>query len=401
MAYIRELTKDVEIHNQSKVYKGYTLYAPMFGNTAWLVDMDGRVVKYWEFENVTSNHSKLTPEGPLIWQGRGPGAIEELASNSTELIEVDWDGNEIWRYDDKYLNHDFICLDNGNILILRYTDIPEEIQKNIKGGVPGTEINGKIYGISIQEITRDKEIVWEWKNYEHLDIDKDMSDCLDPRMVWGYANSIAVFPNGDILISMRHFNTIARIDKKTGDIIWRWGPEHLLGHPHCVSVLENGNVLCFDNGLHRKWLKPGDALEAGTCFEASRVVEVNPKTNEIVWAYMDPQHIMYTNICGSAQRLPNGNTLICESKKGIFYEVTSDKEVVWKYRTPFIIKRPGYFGWTESKLVFQAHRYGIDFAGFKGKDLDPERFEWLISRKSKKTLDEEEQIKKRLAMAGY
>jgi len=401
MAYIREMTKDVIINDSAKTYKGYTLFAPMFGNIAWLIDMEGRVVNYWEFDHITTNHAKLTPAGTLIWQGRGPNAIEELASNSTELIEVDWDGNEIWRYEDPYLNHDFICLDNGNMLILRYADMPKEIQKKVKGGIPGTEINGKIFGISIQEITRDKQIVWEWKNYEHLDFEKDQADCLDPRYTWGYANSIAVFPNGDILISMRHFNTIARIDKKTGDIIWRWGPEHLLGHPHCVSVLENGNVLCFDNGLHRKWKKVGDPIEVGTAFEASRVVEVDTKSGNIVWEWVHPQHLMYTNICGSAQRLPNGNTLICESKAGIFYEVTHEKEVVWKYRQPFIIQRPSYFGWVESKLVFQAHRYGEDFKGFQGKDLDPGKYEWIIRKKSKEVIDEEMAIKRRLARLGY
>ena len=401
MACLRELTKDVEIHDPSKAYKGYTLYAPMFGNMAWLVDMKGRVVNYWEFEHITTNHARFTPDGTLIWMGRGPEAIEELASNSTELVEVDWDGKELWRYDDQYLNHDFICLDNGNLLIMRYTEIPKDIQKHIKGGIPGTELDGNMYGISLQEITKQKKIVWEWKNYEHLDFERDMADCLDPRYTWGYANSIAVFPNEDILISMRHFNTIARIEKKTGDIIWRWGPEHLLGHPHSVSVLENGNILCFDNGLHRRWLKPGDPLEVGTAFEASRVVEVDIETGEIVWEYVDPRHIMYTNICGSAQRLPNENTLICESKKGIFYEVTFEKEIVWKYRTPFVILRPSYFGWGESKLVFQAHRFGEDFRGFQGKNLDPERFEWVIQKKSKKAREEEEEVKRRLARLGY
>ncbi len=393
MGYIRELTRDVEIHDPSRAYKGYTLFAPIFSNMAWLVDMDGRVVNYWEFEHETTNHPKLTPKGTIVWLGRGPDAIEErLTSNSTELIEVDWEGNEVWRYEDKYLNHDYVFLDNGNIILLRYTDIPEEIQRNIKGGIPGTELDGKIYGISIHEITRNKEIVWRWNNYEHLDIDNDMADCLDPRYTWGYANSIDVFPNGDILISMRHFNTIARIEKKTGNIIWRWGPEHLLGHPHCVSVLKNGHVLCFDNGLHRKWRKPGDPIEVGTAFEASRVVEVDIKTNEIIWEYVDPQHLMYTNICGSAERLPNGNTLICESKKGILYEVTKDKEVVWKYRSPFIVLRSLYFGWVESKIIFQVRRYGVDFDGFRGKNLDPERFEWVLRKKSKETLEEEKQI---------
>jgi hypothetical protein len=59
MNYARGLSQDVKIHDQSKVYKGYTLFAPMFGTTVWLIDMEGRVVNYWEFENQTLNAAKL------------------------------------------------------------------------------------------------------------------------------------------------------------------------------------------------------------------------------------------------------------------------------------------------------------------------------------------------------
>ena len=399
---MREIKSDVEIHDQSKVYKGFTLFTPQWGDMAWLIDMNGMVVHYWKMNNPTSNHCVLTEEGTLFWHGRGESAIKELPSNGTELVEVDWNGNEIWRYDDPYLNHDFKLLDNGNILLLRYCDIPENIQKSIKGGVPGTEAeNGKIYGVSIHEITRKKEIVWEWYNYEHLSLEKDMEDPLDPRNVWGYTNSIDVFPNGDPLISIRHFNTIARIDKKSGDIIWRWGPEHLVGHPHSANVLENKNVLLFDNGLHRKPFKKGDPPDAGSALEASRIIELNPETDEIEWYWIDPRHLIYTSICGSAQRLPNNNTMFCESKKGIIYEVTYEKEIVWKYASPFVIPRPSYFDWTEVKIIFKAHRYGVDFKGFKGRNLDPEQYEWVIKKKDSASFDEAERIKRRLSMTGY
>ncbi|HUV08490.1 MAG TPA: aryl-sulfate sulfotransferase [Spirochaetia bacterium] len=400
MAYVRALSKDVEIHDESKVYRGYTLYAPMYEKIAWLVDMKGQVVNYWEMTNPPGVHGKLLPNGNLMWLGRGAGAIEELGGGATELVEVDWEGNEVWRYDDPFLHHDFVCLENGNVIVLRFVDIPAEIQKNIKGGVPGTELDGKIFGVSVAEVTRKGEIIWEWKSHEHFDIDRDVECPLANRMVWGYTNSVDVFPNGDILLSIRHFNTVARVERKTGDIIWRWGPAQLLGHQHCARVLDNGKVLIFDNGLHRIPFKPGDPYEISS-FEASRAVEVDPKTDEIVWEYIDPLHLIYTNFCGSAQRLPNGNTLLCESRTGTIYEVTYDKEIVWKYASPIVVHRPSIWGWSESKLIFQAHRYGEEFEGFRGKDLDPERFEWAIRRKSDKIIDMEARIRSRLSRAGY
>ena len=81
--------------------------------------------------------------------------------------------------------------------------------------------------------------------------------------------------------------------------------------------------------------------------------------------------------------------------------MTFDKEVVWRYVSPFVVHRPAIWGWSESKLIFQAHRYGRDFKGFEGKDLDPDRFEWEFQRKGEAALDEEARVRSRLAKAGY
>jgi hypothetical protein len=400
VAYKREIPSNVPIHDESKVYKGYTLFAPMMEKIAWLVDMQGRVVNYWEMDHPPGVHGRLVEGGNLMWLGRGEGAIEELGGGATYLVEVDWNGEEVWRYEDRYLHHDFKVMDNGNIMVLRFVDIPEDVQKRIKGGVPGTELDGEILGVSAAEIHRSGKILWEWKNFEHLDLDESVECPLANRLVFGYTNSIDVFPDGDVLLSLRHLNMVIRIDKSTGKVKWKWGPKQLIGHQHCATVLKNGNVLLFDNGLHRVPVNPGDPHEISS-FTVSRPVEVDPLTDEIVWQYIDPLHNLFTNFCGSAQRLPNGNTLICESRSGCFYEITQEKEIVWKYESPFTVLRPEIWGWTESKLVFQAHRYGEEWEGFQGKDLDPDNYEWVIRRKPKEVSNEEELVRKRLSMAGY
>ena len=63
-------------------------------------------------------------------------------------------------------------------------------------------------------------------------------------------NSLDVFPNGDVPLSSA-FKYCSKDQQSTGKVIWRWGPEQLLGHQHSVSVLDSGNMLIFDNGLHR------------------------------------------------------------------------------------------------------------------------------------------------------
>ena len=400
---IGRLKQGVEVYDQSKTYKGYTLFAPMYDGNAWLIGMDGRVVHRWQMKNPPGVYGKLLPNGNLMWMDRGLDANEALDGGASAIIEVDWDGNEIWRYNDTGLNHDFVCLPNGNILIMRFVYLPDDIRKKVNVGLPGSELpDKKMYSNNIQEITRDGKVVWEWNHWDHFSPEKDVECPLVTRKIYGYTNSFDIFPNGDILISVRHLNTIARISKKTGRVIWRWGPEHLLGHQHSVSVLDNGNIMIFDNGLHRNppLVKDEAHSEIGEA-EFSRVVEVNPKTDEIVWEYLDPTGQFYTPYCGSAQRLPNGNTLICESIKGIFFEVTPNKEVVWKYIQPFAVPRPNWFGWTISYMIFQIRRYGLDFEGFRGKDLNPSNYGLEIQKINVKKRDEAKKIMERLAKAGY
>jgi hypothetical protein len=47
-------------------------------------------------------------------------------------------------------------------------------------------------------------------------------------------------------------------------------------------------------------------------------------------------HSFYTHKNGSAQRLPNGNTLICEGDKGRAFEVTKEGEIVWEWLNPLM-----------------------------------------------------------------
>ena len=89
--------------------------------------------------------------------------------------------------------------------------------------------------------------------------------------------------------------------------------------------MENGNILLFDNGMYRNY---------------SRILELNPRTEKIVWKYeADPNESFYTRTRGGNQRLPNGNTLITETNKGHVFEVNKDGEIVWEFWNPDFDKK--------------------------------------------------------------
>jgi hypothetical protein len=122
-----------------------------------------------------------------------------------------------------------------------------------------------------------------------------------------------------VLVCMRHQNRVAIFDWPERKLVWSWGDGELMG-PHDATLLPNGNVLIFDNGLGRGW---------------SRVVEVEPRSGEIVWDYRsDPPESFVTQARGAAQYLPNGNVLITSSAQGRVFEVTRKGDVVWDFYNP-------------------------------------------------------------------
>lgn len=126
------------------------------------------------------------------------------------------------------------------------------------------------------------------------------------------------------------------ISHETGDVVWRIGPdfagnrEESLGqfagqhHVHMIpwGLPGAGNVLVFDNGGASGYGGTTEATSAPTRYSRtySRVLEFNPITIEIVWQYGDGSgENFYSQLISSAQRLPNGNTLIAIGQKMGWY----------------------------------------------------------------------------------
>jgi outer membrane protein assembly factor BamB len=173
----------------------------------------------------------------------------------------------------------------------------------------------------------------------------------DARSEWTHGNTVWEMPDGNILVSFRNISTVAMIDRATGSIFWKLAAPPLSGQ-HAPHLLPNGNILLFDNGPHR----------VDETFPFSRVIEIDPKTSQIVWEYRDtPVWKFFSPRISNAQRLPNGNTLICEGSFGRLFEVTMEGETVWEYVNP-------YFGGSVNPAeqlnnVFRAYRYSPEAIG--------------------------------------
>ncbi|MCB0335069.1 MAG: hypothetical protein KDD62_02145, partial [Bdellovibrionales bacterium] len=119
---------------------------------------------------------------------------------------------------------------------------------------------------------------------------------------------------GNILLSVRQLNSIMIVDLEEEESIWYWGQQRIQRQHH-ASVLKNGNLLLLDNGTFR---------------EHSRGIELNPRSEEIVWSYGSRKNQrFFCTFRGGIQRLPNGNTLITNADQDVAFELTPDKRKVW------------------------------------------------------------------------
>jgi hypothetical protein len=353
------------------------LVTPIGGDAVYLLGEDGRVVHQWKVPGFQPGYGYLLHGGNLLARGQPlvEVGIGQPAGETDILLELDWESNEVWRWEHE-----------GNTLVLIWEVLPEELVRKVKGGLPqeqverikadqnffpfllqGIGVGGRprLQGMlvdAVWEINPAGEPVHIWHAYEHLDPEVDTLCPIDFRTSWTHLNAVELTPEGYVLISSQKLSTVMKVDWPKGDILWKWGGFGALSHPHDPTITPEGNLLVFDNGTHHPILG------------RSRVVEVNMESREIVWQYIpSPVFSMLSAHIAGAERLPNGNTLICEGESGRVFEVTRNCEICWEWNSPFVYDFKG----VKAVMLFRAHRYASDSPQLNGRDLEEDRYDEL------------------------
>lgn len=341
----------VRIYDQDKCEPGYTLFSPAWGDQEYLIDMRGLVVHTWRVSH--SNVAEILSSANLFTHKCGYW-LEELSPNSE--IVWRWEGTPDLVAPN---HHDFWVGDN---MVVTLAAIHEPVLPGLF--VAGTEPDELRTDLILIIDRTTKKVLWRFSFSDHLEALCAMAGYPQPIPYkryyegillepygpkdWAHANTIEVLPatplgvrdkrfrEGNLLFSLRHLDIIGIVDPFINEIVWCYGPGTLDGQ-HQPTMLENGNILVFDNGTYR-----GNSI----------VREIDPVSANIVWQYENGLDFFSPFRSGN-QRLPNGNTLICECDAGHLFEVTPDKEVVWDFWSPFVGQGPQHLG----KRIHRATRY--------------------------------------------
>lgn len=303
--------------DKEAVYNGYNLYHDRLKQTTFLLDMDGKVVKFWPDFTVFV----ISEDGSLI------------GTKDHKISKASWDGALIWQKDTRQ-HHDISISGDPSIYFLS-TDVHDYQGRKVEFDV-------------VVELSQDGKELCRWSSFDHRKelaklhqpskLDDPVSD-VKPDIYhenrgsggdydYYHINSVQSLPEtplssadkrfkrGNLLISLAYFNLIVILDKETSEIVWHWGPEELR-YQHAPRMLDNGNILIFDNVGNKGY---------------SRVVEVDPVSKKILWEYKgNPPEAFFTAGGGFAQRLDNGNTLVTESNRGHVFEINKEGRIVWDW----------------------------------------------------------------------
>ncbi len=421
---------------ETGVEDGYVLFTNF--KSTFLIDNCGRLVNRWESEFVPGAAVYLLPNGNLLRAGRSTDGSTIGFGGMGGIIELfNWDGDLIWQFDystDEFRqHHDVFPMPNGNVLILAATLI-EEADAIQAGRDPNQLIDGELYNERIIEVepvgTNQANIVWEWNIIDHViqDFDNTKDNFGDVHLTpgkldinflnggtggnnWLHINSMQYNEELDqIILSSRNLSELWIIDHSTttaeaatssggtygkgGDLLYRWGnplsyrqgleaDRQLFGqhYPHAIAngLTDEGKIILFNNGIDRTPLFSEvliiDPPQDSPGFYTYSSGAYGPTAPDYIYDGPSINGDFQSSIVSGAQRLPNGNILICEGRTGEFFEIDDEDNIVWEYVNPVNNATGGITIQGEEpslqNLTFRAIRYTPDFPAFAGRDLTP------------------------------
>lgn len=341
---------------------GYLLSYNSALETAYLMTPNGRYVHSWSFQQgLTWDHVELLPKGNLL-----------VIVKDRMVLELDWDSHLIWKSDMR-AHSDLSRQSPRKTFVLSRSKIldPWESGRQLTiDRLMRFDKQGKIQASP-----------WTYESH-HDEISALLKINLEERLefkTWPALSSVEQLPtnaaadqdkrfrSGNLLLCAQHANFIAIVHRNNEKVLWAWGTDELVG-PTYASMLPTGNILIFDSG------QQGNKLNR----RYSRVLELNPITEEIVWEYQASNKTdFFSPEGGSAMRLENGHTLITERGQANILEVDEKNTIISSYASPDLDRRfiPRVYPLSEFTSIFEQEALAPDFSLTEWKEINRRRID--------------------------
>jgi hypothetical protein len=204
-------------------------------------------------------------------------------------------------------HHEFLITPEDTALITIYSKVPMDLS-GVGGPVDGLVLDGIVQELDIQS----GKLIFEWHSLDHIGLEESMyepSAELKGAFDYFHINSIDPMPGGYLLISARRTSAVYKVDRKTGEIIWRLGGKYSdfdmgagvrTALQHDARYNSDGTITIFDNGnVNRVDQSRGIVIE----------VDEDKMSATLVREYTHPDRLL-SDTQGNVQVLPNGNVFV-------------------------------------------------------------------------------------------
>ena len=255
--------------------------------------------------------------------------------------------------------HELRLFENGHAFLLSYD--PQIVDMSLV--VPGGQVDAVVTGLIVQELDENENVIFQWRSWDHFQITdaSNWIDLTDPTIDYVHGNSIEIESETEMLISCRNMYEITKLNRQTGDIIWRlngennmftfvnW-PEKFCGQ-HSIRLMQDSvNYSLFDNGgCHNP--------EISSAMEFA--IDEENMTASLLSQYRSEPDI-FGSYMANTQRMINGNT-INGWGSGIpsVTEFDSIGNILLEYSFPYLNYRAFKYNWKHT--IFSVDADEIEF----------------------------------------
>jgi hypothetical protein len=319
---------------------GYIFVAPEEGGAAqggsMILDDHGQVVWFRPLRGTqgrTMNFEVQTYKGRdvLTW-GETPGEYVIFDASYREIARLHA-GNG---YSGDH--HEFHISPQDTALITIYNLVPQDLT------VVGGSKNGRAWQGIVQELDIESgEVLFEWRSIDHIALEETYVDAREDHyqgIDYFHINSIDVDHDDNLLISARETSAVYKIDRNSGEVIWRLGGKKSdfemaegtrFAFQHdarrqpdsTISVFDNGSLV-FDNGVPK-------AVEESRAIVLD--VDERKMRASLVREYTHPDK-MYADAAGNLQILANGDAFVGWGRALAISEFSREGKLLFDARLP-------------------------------------------------------------------
>jgi hypothetical protein len=252
------------------------------------------------------------------WQGTGFGGLTQgtdyIADSSYKVVATVRAGNGL-----QADGHEFQLTPQGTAIITVYHAVPYDLS-SVGGPSNGQAIDGVVQEIDIAT----GHVLLEWHSLDHVPL-TDSYQPVESPYDYFHVNSVSLDSDGNLLISGRHTWTIYKVDRHSGQIIWRLGGKRsdfslpanaVFAWQHNALAAGADTIRIFDN-------ENNDAGQG----EHSRVLwlhlDLATMSATLIRAITHPNGWSVTSQ-GNAQSLDNGDTFVGWGDTGRLSEFDSN-----------------------------------------------------------------------------